>query len=109
MTYHHTLKDAQSLMPGPDRDQYDLLLRHGTLELGYYAPRGLDPQSPHTRDELYIVMSGRGMFVNGATRHPFGPGDALFVPAGVVHRFEDFSDDLGLWVVFYGPEGGEGT
>jgi hypothetical protein len=29
------------------------------------------------------------------------------VPAGVVHRFEDFSDDLAVWVVFYGPEGGE--
>jgi hypothetical protein len=31
----------------------------------------------------------------------------LFVPAGVVHRFEDFSDDLAIWVMFYGPEGGE--
>jgi hypothetical protein len=24
-----------------------------------------------------------------------------------VHRFEEFSDDLVVWVVFYGPEGGE--
>jgi hypothetical protein len=31
----------------------------------------------------------------------------LFVPADVEHRFEEFSDDLALWVVFYGPEGGE--
>jgi hypothetical protein len=35
------------------------------------------------------------------------PGELLFVPAGVVHRFEDFSDDFATWVMFYGPEGGE--
>jgi hypothetical protein len=29
------------------------------------------------------------------------------VPAGVVHRFEEFTEDLVVWVVFYGPEGGE--
>ena len=39
----------------------------------------------------------------------FGPGDLLFVPAGVVHRFEEFTDDLAVWVVFYGPEGGEAS
>lgn len=37
----------------------------------------------------------------------FGPGDFLFVSAGVVHRFVDFTEDLVVWVVFYGPEGGE--
>jgi hypothetical protein len=31
----------------------------------------------------------------------------LFVGAGVEHRFEEFSDDLAVWVFFYGPEGGE--
>jgi hypothetical protein len=25
----------------------------------------------------------------------------------VPHRFEDFSGDLTVWVLFYGPEGGE--
>jgi mannose-6-phosphate isomerase-like protein (cupin superfamily) len=72
-----------------------------------YAPRGIDPQQPHTRDELYVVMRGSGVFVNGDTRHAFAPGDVLFVPAGVTHRFEDFSDDFATWVMFYGPEGGE--
>jgi len=59
------------------------------------------------QDELYFVAQGRGWFVNGGTRQPFQPGDALFVPAGVVHRFEEFSDDVMLWVVFYGPQAGE--
>ena len=84
-----------------------LLLEHGSLEVRYYSPRGVDPQSPHTRDELYVIASGRGWFVRGQERVPFEPGDALFVAAGVEHRFEDFSSDFGTWVVFYGPEGGE--
>lgn len=35
------------------------------------------------------------------------PGDLLFVPAGVEHRFGPFTDDFATWVLFYGPEGGE--
>jgi mannose-6-phosphate isomerase-like protein (cupin superfamily) len=52
-------------------------------------------------------MAGSGTFVNGAKRHDFGPGAALFVPAGATHRFEDFTDDTEVWVIFYGPKGGE--
>ena len=55
------------------------------------------------------MVQGRGQFRNGDARHPFGPGDVLFVPAGVVHRFEEFTDDLVVWVFFYGPEGGEAS
>jgi len=51
--------------------------------------------------------TSRGEFINGSTRHPFGPGDFLFVPAGIEHRFVDFTDDLVVWVIFYGPERGE--
>ena len=86
-----------------------LLMRHGSMTLRYYAPRGSDPQQPHDQDEIYIVARGSGIFVNGDDRVPFGPGDALFAAAGAVHRFEDFSDDFETWVVFYGPQGGEGS
>ncbi|MBA2683630.1 MAG: cupin domain-containing protein [Gemmatimonadaceae bacterium] len=84
-----------------------IVYRHGTLEAGIYAPRGVDDQSPHARDEVYVVVKGRGVFICGTTRKPFTPGELLFVPAGTIHRFEDFTDDLTVWVVFYGPPGGE--
>lgn len=83
------------------------IFRHGTLSIELYAPRRHDPQHPHDQDELYVVARGRGQFVNGSERHPFAAGDALFVPAGVEHRFEDFGNDLAVWVVFWGPAGGE--
>jgi mannose-6-phosphate isomerase-like protein (cupin superfamily) len=86
---------------------YGVLLDHGTLELGFYEPDRLDPQDPHDQDEVYIVLSGSGFFVRGDERQPFEPGEALFVPAGMIHRFEEFSDDFAAWVIFYGPVGGE--
>ena len=90
-----------------DGRPYAELISRGTLRVGLYAPRGSDTQQPHDQDEVYVVMSGRGSFRNGPVSHPFQPGDVLFVPAGVRHAFEDFSDDLYVWVVFYGPPGGE--
>ncbi len=86
---------------------YGVLLENGSMELGYYKPVAVDEQSPHDQDELYIVQTGRGTFVHGDQSTPFEPGDALFVAAGVDHRFVDFSDDFAAWVIFYGPAGGE--
>ena len=102
-----TVSEGLARLPGPQGQRYVELFSHGTLSVELYAPRQHDPQSPHTRDEVYAVAQGSGMFRNGRERHPFNPGDVLFVPAGVEHRFEDFTDDLAVWVFFYGPEGGE--
>ena len=102
-----TVAEAARLVPGPGGERFAKVLGHGSMEVELYAPRGADGQAPHSRDELYVVVSGSGEFVNGPQRHPFGPSDVLFVPAGVEHRFEGFTDDFAVWVVFYGPEGGE--
>jgi mannose-6-phosphate isomerase-like protein (cupin superfamily) len=104
---HITISKALAALPGPHQEQSALLFSHGTLQVKVYAPRGHDPQQPHTRDEIYVVIAGRGTFFNGETRHLFQPGDVLFVAAGVEHRFEQFSDDFATWVFFYGSEGGE--
>ena len=85
------------------------LFEHGSLEVEIYKPVGVDKQTPHTRDEIYVIISGTGYFVNGDSRDQFEPGEVLIVPAGVVHRFEECSDDFATWVIFYGPEGGEGN
>ena len=100
-------RDALAHLPTADGKRFTVVFEHGTLAVELYAPRGNDPQKPHTRDELYVVVAGRGTFFCDGERKAFECGDALFVPAGAVHRFEDFSDDLAVWVMFYGPEGGE--
>ncbi|MGH7680594.1 MAG: cupin domain-containing protein [Candidatus Eiseniibacteriota bacterium] len=102
-----TKNDALGSLPGPEGERFRTLFRHGSLEVEVYAPVGNDPQTPHTRDEVYVVISGSGIYVSDRGRQPFGPGDFLFAPAGVTHRFEQFTPDLAVWVLFYGPEGGE--
>ena len=102
-----TLREGLKRLPSPAGERFVELFRHGTLSVELYAPREQDPQSPHSKDEVYVVAAGIGQFRNGTERHSFGPGDVLFVPAGVEHRFEEFTDDLAVWVIFYGPEGGE--
>ena len=101
------LSDAHNAIPTRDGKLYAELFRHGTLTLEIYAPKGVDLQQPHTRDEIYIVAAGRGWFSVEGKRAEFETGDVLFAAAGEVHRFEDFTHDLLVWVVFYGPEGGE--
>jgi mannose-6-phosphate isomerase-like protein (cupin superfamily) len=104
-----TLAEVAAGLPTAEGKRFKVAFERGTVSVELYAPRGTDPQQPHSRDELYVVASGRGTFVHGDARVEFGPGDVLFVPAHVPHRFEGFGDDFYVWVVFYGPEGGEKT
>lgn len=90
-------------------DTFIELFSHGSAVVEFYKPEGKDPQQPHSKDELYFVASGSGYFVNGDSRRKFETGEVLFVPAGVVHRFEDFTPDFATWIVIYGPEGGESS
>jgi mannose-6-phosphate isomerase-like protein (cupin superfamily) len=99
--------EGHARLPESQQERSISLFKHGTLEVKLYAPRGTDPQTPHKQDEIYVVISGTGEFVCEGKRQKFGPHDFLFVRAGIEHRFENFSDDLAVWVFFYGPEGGE--
>ena len=103
-----SVQDALAQLPESAKERSIALFEHGTLRVKLYAPRGLDPQTPHEQDEIYVVISGTGEFVSEGERRKIAPHDFIFVRAGIVHRFENFSDDLALWVFFYGPNGGEG-
>lgn len=106
-------RELLSRLPGsvtatwPEGERFVQAFGHGSMSVELYAPVGTDPQSPHSQDELYFVISGTGQFVSGERRMSFEPGTVLFVPAGQPHRFENFSPDFTTWVVFWGPDGGE--
>ncbi len=101
------LSEALRRLPGPQNESSVSLFEHGSLVVKLYAPRGNDRQTPHSRDEIYVIAQGSGEFVCGTTRASFQPNDVIFVAAGVEHRFENFTEDFAVWVFFYGPEGGE--
>jgi mannose-6-phosphate isomerase-like protein (cupin superfamily) len=100
-------EDALAKLPTTGSNRFVTLFTHGSLHVELYAPHGFDPQKPHTRDEVYIVAQGQGEYVCEGARQKFAPGDFLFAAAGESHWFERFSDDFAVWVMFYGPEGGE--
>jgi len=104
---HMSLAEALTKGPPPAGNLAVPMFAHGTLEVEMYTPKGHDPQKPHSRDEVYVVSRGHGVFFDGERRHNVLAGSFLFVAAGQPHRFEDFSDDFAVWVFFYGPEGGE--
>jgi mannose-6-phosphate isomerase-like protein (cupin superfamily) len=106
-TAHVSLADALSKGSPPPGNLAVPIFAHGSLEVELYAPDGHDPQKPHQRDEVYLVARGKGWFFDGADRQPVGAGSFIFVAAGQVHRFEDFTADFAVWVLFYGPAGGE--
>ncbi len=83
-------------------ETYKRLLEKVDFDVGMYRPDEKDDQTPHARDEIYIVASGTGTFFCAGEREKFGPGDVFFVAAGVEHRFENFSNDFATWVIFIG-------
>jgi mannose-6-phosphate isomerase-like protein (cupin superfamily) len=83
------------------------LLAVPDLSVGLYvlAADAVDEQQPHTEDEVYVVLGGRGRFTAGDETRRCGPGDVIFVPARVPHRFHDIVEELRVVVVFGPAEG----
>ena len=84
-------------------------LRVPDLSLGLYVLEAGadDPQRPHAEDEAYVVLEGRSRFTAGDATRDVGPGDTIFVAAGVPHRFHDIAATLRLVVVFGPAEGSQ--
>jgi mannose-6-phosphate isomerase-like protein (cupin superfamily) len=108
-----SLVDLLGRLPGPVTptwpagEPFTLGMRHGSMLVEVFAPRGEDSQEPHEQDELYVVVGGSAEFEHGGKITPTAQGDVLFVAAGETHRFHRMSDDFVTWVVFWGPKGGE--
>lgn len=105
--FHVPLQKAIEQLKNESDKKSVLLMSHGTMTLKYFAPKVIDTQTPHSQDELYIISSGSAEYTIEEKRVYCTKGDALFAPAGVPHRFENFTEDFATWVIFYGPEGGE--
>lgn len=87
-----------------DRRLFDRVFqRDGELVIELYRPNGHDRQTPHDRDEIYVVAAGHGRFRREDETVDFAAGDLLFVPAWMPHRFEPFSADFSAWAIFFGP------
>jgi mannose-6-phosphate isomerase-like protein (cupin superfamily) len=83
------------------------VLKRGTCDVKLSLPIPPNEQAPHTQDEIYVIVRGRGVLIHDGKHDAIETGDLLFVAAGVEHRFEEFTQDFALWRIFYGVQDGE--
>ena len=90
---------------------YEEFLTVPDLSGGLYVIEagGHRPQSPHTEDELYVVMSGQATVTVGDEERAVRAGSLVFVAAQVPHRFHDITERLVLLVAFGPAEGSRAT
>ncbi len=102
------ITDAGLFALAPDgAPNYVTQLSSADLSVGTYSipAGGVDDQSPHTEDEVYVVTSGRATLVTPSGAAGVGPGSVVFVPAGERHTFTSITEDLTLLVFFAPPYG----
>ncbi len=89
-----TRQDAKKL--------YLEFLRKPAISAGLYALKAgsTDTQNPHTEDEIYVVLEGRAKILIGTQDFEVKPGDTIFVPAHLEHRFHSITETLKVIVVF---------
>ena len=73
-----------------------------SVGLAVWPAGSTDRQRPHSEDEVYYVISGRGVIRVADEDRPVKPGSLVFVAAGVEHRFHDIEDELRV-LVFWAP------
>ena len=96
----HQLLDERSRV----QRAYLEFLRVPSLSAGLYVlpASGIDPQQPHTEDEIYYIVSGRGAIDVAGERRDVAAGSVVFVKAGDEHRFHSIAEELVI-LVFFAP------
>lgn len=74
------------------------------LSMGLYIlpADGVDPQLPHTEDEVYYVVSGRAKILVADESRDVQAGSMIYVEKNVAHRFHSIEEELTV-LVFFAP------
>ncbi len=74
------------------------------LSMGLYIlpAGGVDPQSPHTEDEVYYIVSGRAQIKVADEDRTVQAGSIVYVEKNVEHRFHSIEEELNV-IVFFAP------
>lgn len=74
------------------------------LSMGLYVlpAGGTDPQSPHTEDEVYFVVSGRAKIKVAEEDRNVQAGSIVYVAKNVGHKFHSIEEELTI-IVFFAP------
>ena len=83
---------------------YFEFLKVPDLSMGLYVlpAGGMDPQSPHTEDEVYYVVSGRAQILVAEETREVQAGSIVYVAKNIAHRFHSIEEELTV-LVFFAP------
>jgi mannose-6-phosphate isomerase-like protein (cupin superfamily) len=79
-------------------------LKVGDLSMGLYVlpAGGVDPQSPHTEDEVYYVVRGKAQITVADESRAVQAGSVVYVAKNVAHHFHSIEEELTA-LVFFAP------
>ena len=80
-----------------------------SMSMGIYQLKvgEVDPQSPHTEDEAYYIISGKAKILVEDEVYDCIPGKLIFVRKHATHKFIEIQDDLTILVFFAPAEGSQ--
>jgi mannose-6-phosphate isomerase-like protein (cupin superfamily) len=83
---------------------YFEFLKVPDLSMGLYVlpAGGTDPQSPHTEDEVYYVVSGKAQIMVADENRGVQAGSLVYVEKNVAHHFHSIEEELTV-LVFFAP------
>ncbi|MCB0124894.1 MAG: cupin domain-containing protein, partial [Caldilineaceae bacterium] len=62
---------------------------------------------PHTEDEVYYVVRGRGQILVDGEDRSVQAGSIVYVAKGIEHRFHSIAEELQILVFFAPAEGSQ--
>ena len=86
--------ELQVLLDGSHTDNQVTVVR-STLTAGSASPLHLHRKE----DEMFVLLSGHGIFWVGDERHEVGTGGAVFLPRDVPHAYRFTSDEVDLLTI----------
>jgi mannose-6-phosphate isomerase-like protein (cupin superfamily) len=96
--------EVTQLIDQQNQSRLDYLefLRVPSLSAGLYMLKAgsVDMQEPHTEDEVYYIISGRGFIQVAGESLPVQAGTLVYVKANAEHRFHSIKEDLRVLVMF---------
>ena len=75
-----SMAETEARIPGPAGERVAVALKRGTLDVTLSVPVSPNRQTPHKQDEIYFIIRGRGVLVQGDKRDAFVAGDVRLSP-----------------------------
>ncbi len=106
-TFHlgHLLQLQNKQYKASNREYYEYL-RTTSMSSGIDVINkgGIDPQQPHTSDEIYYIINGSGSIKIANQSRSVKTGDLIYVAKNIPHHFYDITAKLIVLVMMAPPE-----